>query len=142
MNEVDTEAVRSFLVETYPTVVERITDCAVATAAATDELDTSAVRQGIEATLRECGVWELLPRVLTACVEFVGGSLRASPVAAAPYVVATATGVVLRATLSGGRLVISVDGLVVDREPGSGTTLRPHPDAAGRVDAVDVEWRT
>lgn len=140
MTAVDTSALREYLLTDHADVVETIRACAEAAAEAgtTDgHSDTSAVRRGTEAGLRELGVWERLPRVLAACVAQTGERLGARPVAAPPYVAATATGVVLRATLDGGRLVVSIEALSVERRDG-GVLLRPR-----RADEklVRVEWR-
>lgn len=127
----------------HRSTVESIRDCA-ATAAreGTDSngrSDTSRVRHGIERHLRAAGVWASLPSMLADCVEAIGGSLRATPVAAPPYVAPTATGVVLRATLADGRLVVAVDALSVDRD-GDGVRLTPRD--APLADLLRVEWRT
>ena len=148
VTEVDTSAVRDSLVERYPGVVDAVRECAAAAAtAATDDAgrtDTSAVRRGIESRLRSVGVWDGLPSVLADCVERTGRRLRATPVAAPPYVAPTATGVVLRATLDTGRLVVAVDALSVEREraDGTGVELRPRPPETPRADLVRVEWRS
>jgi hypothetical protein len=139
---VDTAAVRAYLVEHHAAVVEAVRGCAAASTAAEtrEERDTSAVRRGIEARLREAGVWERLPGVLAGCVDHVGRELQATPVAAPPYVAPTATGVVLRATLESGRLVVAVDALSVDRG-GTGVRLRPRPPETPLAELVRVEWR-
>jgi hypothetical protein len=145
---VDTAAVRTYLVEHHAAVVEAVRMCAAASASAgTDgRSDTSAVRRGIETRLREDGVWERLPAVLVGCVDHVGRTLRATPVAAPPYVAPTATGVVLRATLDSGRLVVAIDALSVDRERTAatgrtGVRLRPRPPETPLEELLRVEWR-
>lgn len=138
---VDTDAVRRRLLTDHSDVVRTVRDCAetaAATATEDDRTDTSAVRRGLEARLRARGVWERLPNVLANCVEAAGKALRAQPVAAAPYVAATATGVVLRATLAGGRLVVVLEVLTVERGE-RGAVL--HPRDAPDGDLVRVEWR-
>ncbi|WP_318569269.1 hypothetical protein [Salinigranum marinum] len=150
MTDVDTSAVRDSLVESHPGVVDAVRTCAAAAAAAvtTDagRTDTSAVRREIESRLRSAGVWGELPSVLADCVERTGRRFRATPVAAPPYVAPTATGVVLRATLDGGRLVVAVDALSIEREradgTGTGVELRPRPPETPRADLVRVEWRS
>lgn len=140
MTDVDTDAVRRYVCSEHAAVVEAVRACAEASAAAgtsDGRSDTSAVRRGTEACLRERDVWDHLPRVLAGCVEQTEKRLRAPPVAAAPYVTATATGVVLRATLDAGRLVVSIEVLAVERS-GDGPTLRPRDEPA---DVVCVEWR-
>lgn len=147
---VDTAAVRAYLVEHHAAVVEAVRACAAASTAAEtgEKSDTSAVRRGIETRLREAGVWERLPAVLVGCVDHVGRELRATPVAAPPYVAPTATGVVLRATLDAGRLVVAIDALSVDREgtaaaadERTGVRLRPRPPETPLEELVRVEWR-
>jgi hypothetical protein len=138
---VDTAALREYLLTEHVDVVETIRACAEA--AAREETtdggsDTSAVRRGTEARLRELGVWQRLPRVLAGCVAQAGRELSAPPVAAPPYVAATATGVVLRATLGEGRLVVSLDALSVERGDG-GVVLRQRDVSDEGL--VRVEWR-
>jgi hypothetical protein len=157
VTDVDTKTVRSFLVATHADVVETVRDCAAASATtgtdATGRSDTSVVRRGIETELRDAGVWDRLPTVLVDCVEVVGGRLRATPVAAPPYVAPTATGVVLRGTLERGRLVVAVDALAVERgdeggatperagERTTGVTLRPRPPDTPLAELIRIEWR-
>jgi hypothetical protein len=151
VTDVDPRTVEEYLVETHPEVVDAVRECAAASAAAaTDEAgrsDTGAVRRGTETRLREAGVWNDLPGVLVDCVERTGKRLAATPVAAPPYVAPTATGIVLRATLDGGRLVVAVDALAVDRERDddegreTGVELRPRPPETPRFELVRVEWR-
>lgn len=140
MTDVDTDAVRQYLCSEHAAIVEAVQTCAEASAATgTTEgrSDTSAVRRGTEACLRESGIWNHLPSVLAGCVEQTGKDLRASPVAAAPYVTATATGVVLRATLDTGRLVVAIDALGIERS-GDGPVLQPRGE---HEEVVRVEWR-
>jgi hypothetical protein len=139
--DLDTAAVRRYLLANHGDVVSAVRDCARRAAGAATEgrSDTGAVRRGTEAALREAGVWSRLPAVLAGCVEHAGGRLRATPVAAPPYVAPTATGVVLRATLDGGRLVVAVDALAVERGADEGVVLRPREGPPAAV--VRVEWR-
>lgn len=129
----------------HRSTVESVRDCAAAAAReGTDSdgrSDTSRVRHGIEHELREAGVWTSLPSVLVDCVDAMGGSLRATPVAAPPYVAPTATGVVLRATLAGGRLVVAIDALAIDRD-GDGVRLTPRDVDVPLAELLRVEWRT
>ncbi|AUV82126.1 hypothetical protein C2R22_11105 [Salinigranum rubrum] len=141
MTAVDTAALREYLLTDHEAIVETVRACAETAAeagTADGHSDTSAVRRGTEAGLRELGVWERLPRVLAGCVAELGKTLRAPPVAAPPYVAATATGVVLRATLDGGRLVVSIEALSVERRDGR-VLLRPRDVSAEEL--VRVEWR-
>lgn len=148
MTAIDTDAVHEYLVAEHAEVIEAVRECATAAATAgTDDAgrsDTNAVRRGTETCLREAGVWEELPSVLVGCVERTGEQLGATPVPAPPYVAATATGVVLRATLGTGRLVVAVDALGVDREEEgeTGVRLRPRSSDVRTADLVCVTWRT
>lgn len=149
MTAIDTDTVHEYLVAEHAEVIEAVRECAVAAATAgvddAGRSDTNAVRRGTEVCLREAGVWEGLPSVLVGCVELTGERLGATPVPAPPYVAATATGVVLRATLGAGRLVVAVDALAVDREREGGTSgvrLRPRPDDVPTTDLVRVSWLT
>ena len=144
MTATDTDPVRDHLLTEHRAVVEAVRDCAVASADAgangSETSETTAVRRGTEARLRAKGVWELLPSVLAGCVRAFGRQLRAPPVAAPPYVAPTATGIVLRATVEGGRLVVSIDALTVDRGGEAiGVTLSPRD--APLEELVRVEWR-
>jgi hypothetical protein len=92
-------------------VLAAVDDCADRVAAGWDGGETgdrSAVADPLAACLRSRGVLDALPGVLADLVAAAGGSLAATPVAAPPYVVVTGEGVVLRATLSGGRLVVTL----------------------------------
>jgi hypothetical protein len=140
-----TDAVRDYLLTEHRNIVEAVRDCTVAAAEAETDDDrrseTTAVRRGTETRLREAGVWTTLPGVLAGCVRAFGRELSATPVPAPPYVAPTATGVVLRATVDGGRLVVSVDALTVERGGDSvGVRLAPRGDPLPEL--VDVEWRS
>lgn len=146
MTAPETAAVVDYLLREHSDVLDGIRACAAAAARrATDEsgrTETTAVRQGTETLLRRAGVWTQLPPVLAGCVDAMGETLRATPVAAPPYVAATATGIVLRATLESGRLVISVNALAVvrgERASASGVTLTPRDGPLETL--VDVELR-
>jgi hypothetical protein len=104
-------AVRSYLLAEHGAVFDTASDCADAVAAGWDgesTADRDAVTGPLEATLRRSGILERLPAVLAGAVDAAGYQLRAEPVAAPPYVVVTSTGPVLRATVSDGRLVVSL----------------------------------
>lgn len=66
--------------------------------------------------LEESGVLGELPTVLADVVDATGHELPAPPAAAPPYVVVTSTGVLLRATLPPGRLVIAIEPFAVSRD--------------------------
>lgn len=99
--------------------------------------DRSAVVEPLDRELRERGVLERLPTVLSDAADVAGVELQAEPVALPPYVVVTSTGPVLRATGATGRLVVSVAAFVVER--GATTRYRRGP---GTLDeALRVEFR-
>ncbi|MFC6953458.1 hypothetical protein [Halorubellus litoreus] len=77
----------------------------------------SAVVDRFERVLRETGTLDAAPAVLATAVDAAGGSLRADPVPAPPYVAVTAEGVVLRATTDVGRVVVTVAPFAVARDP-------------------------
>lgn len=136
---VDTDAVREHLLGERRLTVEATLACAEHVAASWGGpgiTDRSAVTDPFERLLRETGVLGTYPAVLAECVDAAGATLRARPVAAPPYVVVTSTGVVLRATLDGGRLVASVEAFAVDRDGPRYVRGPADPEAA-----VTVEWR-
>lgn len=73
-----------------------------------DAVDGAVVRSAFRSALDGDGLRARLPAVLASAVRAVGGSLRASPVPAPPYVVVTSHGLLLRATTDAGRLVIEL----------------------------------
>ena len=120
MSDVPT-TVRSYLLTEHRAVLDTASDCADAVAAGWDgesTTDRDAVTGPLEATLRRSGVLKQLPAVLAGAVDAAGYGLRAQPVPAPPYVVVTSTGPVLRATVSDGRLVVSLRLFEVEREAG------------------------
>lgn len=114
----DPAAAREHLLTDRRGVVEATLECADAVAAAWPDggtTDRDAVVGPFRTLLAETGLLEAYPAVLAECVTAAGGALRAAPVAAPPYVTVTSTGPVLRATLSGGRLVVALAVFEVDR---------------------------
>lgn len=101
--------VEPFVRETFPDVVAALED---AVAGATTNwppdgvTDSQRVRADLRTALQVSGVRDRLPQVLTAIVDELDASMRATPVAAPPYVVVTSEGVLLRATIDDGRLVV------------------------------------
>lgn len=112
--------------DTYPSLLETVA-AAGATAASTWGVATGdagadataasrpgvpprgrTVRQSFRTALRDAGALERLPTVLASTVDHLGDALAATPVAAPPYVVVTSRGVLLRATLDRGRLVVEI----------------------------------
>lgn len=76
--------------------------------AVADRRTGERVADALAAELRSRGVLADLPAVLAAAVDAAGGELQADPVAAPPYVAVTSRGPLLRATLDGGRLVVTL----------------------------------
>ncbi len=104
----------------HEAVIGSIDDCAerVATSWADDRVgDRRLVVEPFRTTLEDRGVLAELPTVLADVVEHLGYDLPATPVAAPPYVVVTSRGLLLRATLPPGRLVIAVECFEVCRDP-------------------------
>jgi hypothetical protein len=137
----DTETVRSYLHREHGDLLATVEQCADAVAARWDgetTSDRSAVVPPLRAALRESGVAERLPGLLTGAVSAVGGELRAPPVAAPPYVVVTSVGPVLRATLTDRRLVVTI-GVFTVRRDAEGPRYARRPD--GGADPVDVAFR-
>lgn len=135
-----TASVRAYVHESHPAVVQRILDCADAVVADWDG-ETSTSREAVVPPLRACleasGVWSKFPTILAGAVETAGDSLSAPPVAAPPYVTVTSRGPLLRATISGGRLVVSFPVFSVVR----GESNRYARGATRPQDAVRVELK-
>lgn len=109
--------------EEHAAIVEGIDHCADQVSDPWDTArttDREAVSEGLRSALAATGLLEQLPLVLADVVESTGYELRASPVAAPPYVVVTSRGPILRATIDPGRLVIRFDvfDVIRDAEPG------------------------
>lgn len=86
------------------------------------------VRRSFRAALVAANVLHQLPDVLVSTVDELGGVLGAAPVPAPPYVVVTSRGVLLRATLERGRLVVELRAF-------ESSTHGYRPLAEGRVSA-------
>ena len=115
---VDTERVRTHLLKERRTTVAGVLVCGdhvESEWANGSTTDRRALVDRFEATLRDTDLFETLPTVLTECVEQAGATIPAQPVAAPPYVVVASTGVLLRATLDGGRLVVTIQAFDVDQ---------------------------
>jgi hypothetical protein len=113
--------VRRHLREEHGELLTAVDRCADAVAAGWEALattDREAVVPPMAATLGRAGVHDRFPGVLAGAVEAAGGTLRARPVAAPPYVVVTSVGPVLRATLDDARLVVTLATFGVDRGEG------------------------
>lgn len=111
---------------------------ATAAEAATDEWPESTdadvsgrvVRETYGDALRAAGHLEALPRVLVSAVDAAGAELRARPVPAPPYVVVVSHGVLLRATIDQGRLVVE---LRVFERTGESWSVRDAPLVSARL---------
>ncbi|PSQ08185.1 hypothetical protein BRC97_02175 [Halobacteriales archaeon QS_6_71_20] len=78
--------------------------------------DRDAVVPALRDALAAAGALDALPGLLATGADALDAALPADPVAAPPYLVVTATGPVVRATLpDAGRLVVSVRVFEVDR---------------------------
>ncbi|ELZ35016.1 hypothetical protein C474_01607 [Halogeometricum pallidum JCM 14848] len=77
--------------------------------------DRDAVVPAFQRALDAAGLLAHLPRVLSDLVTAAGRPMPAPPVAAPPYVVVTSEGVLLRASLGDGRLVVSLRVFDIDR---------------------------
>jgi hypothetical protein len=135
------DAAREYLRSERRDTVVRTLDCATAVAAGWEDgatTDREQVVPPLRAALDRAGVLDSLPTVLSECVAAAGGELRATPVAAPPYVVITSVGPVLRATLEAGRLVVTIGAFRVERR--DGTTRYVHHDPSP-ADAVSVARR-
>jgi len=125
-----TAAVRERLLADHSPLVDAVGTCADAVARrwSADPVDgsagptgpTTADRDAVVPALRDAlaaaEVLESLPGLLATGADALDAALSAPPVAAPPYLVVTATGPVVRATLpDAGRLVVSVRVFEVDR---------------------------
>lgn len=140
MDERDAAAVRERLLSTHEPTIRRVLDCADAVAATWDEdgaTDRAAVAEPLERALEDAGVLERLPDVLASAVAALGAELPAEPVAQPPYVAVTSRGPMVRATLSAGRLVVTIRAFRVERDPG----IRYVRDAESPAAALVVECR-
>ncbi|WP_435358408.1 hypothetical protein [Haloarchaeobius sp. DFWS5] len=136
-----TAAARETICTDHAELVDDIAASADALAATwTDPpTDRAAVVPPFEALLDQRGVLSALPAVLTDAVAAAGYELRATPVAGPPYVVVTSTGVVCRATVADGRLVVRFRCFAVDRD-GDGPARYVRRDG-GPAQLVDVSFR-
>ncbi len=103
---------REYVETEHAALLAAVESCADAVADSWDgprTTDASAVYDRLAACLDEHGVRDALPGVLAGAVDAAGGSLRAEPVPAPPYVVVTSRGPLLRATLDDGRLVVRIN---------------------------------
>jgi hypothetical protein len=137
----DPDAVREYLLAERHDLVASVLDCADAITAGWDgdtTADRGQVTGPLRTTLERAGVLEQFPALLRECTDAAGGRLTADPVAAPPYVVVTSVGPMLRATLSGGRLVVTFRVFRIERDEDGPRYAR---DARSVGDAVDVAVR-
>lgn len=127
------ETVRTRLLEAHRPTLKRVYDCAdVVSSGWNDDrpTDRTEVVPPFRALLRKESALEALAVAWAESLTYAGYELPARPVPNPPYVVVTSVGVVLRATVSEGRLVATLrafdvspyervgvlpDGLVVER---------------------------
>jgi len=121
----DTERVRRRLHADHAETLDRVWRVADAVAAewASPPTDRAAVVDPLERQLADDTLTDLL-ELLSTAVETLGESLPADPVPAPPYLAVTATGPVLRATLSERRLVVELRAFAVDRDGDRATYRR------------------
>lgn len=117
----------AFLRSAYAETIESIDACAHRVAGTWDGhviFERSAVVEPFRSCLEDSGVLAELPAVLESLVDCLGAKLPATPVAGPPYVVVTSRGVILRATIEPGRLVVRIEPFTVTDGPGAGYRLR------------------
>ena len=113
-------AVREYVLDTHEELLERTLACADCVAESWDgdaTTDRQLVVEPFERTLQRGDVIDRLPTVLVDAVAALGEDLPAEPVAAPPYLAVTSVGPVLRATLSGARLVVTIQVFAIERDP-------------------------
>ncbi|WP_435347363.1 hypothetical protein [Haloarchaeobius sp. HRN-SO-5] len=110
-------AARRYVLDEHGALVDGVAECADRVAAAWEGPPTerAGVVEPFSAVLADAGLLERLPDVLAGAVDAAGYDLRASPVAAPPYVTVTSTGPVCRATVADERLVLRFDHFRVER---------------------------
>lgn len=112
-----TDAVRERLLEAHRPALERALACADAVAAGWDgetTTDRSAVVGRYETVLRRAGALEPLVAALVDALEYAGYELQGTPIAKPPYLAVTSRGVVLRGSLSSGRIVVTLRAFDID----------------------------
>lgn len=134
----DTNAVAARLREEHGDLLDAIGACADLVAArgpAKGWTDSEELQSSLERCLRSSGLLGPVLGALHTAVASAGGTLRASPVPAPPYLAVTSLGVVLRGTLTEGcRLVVTLRAFDVQR--GAHTRYVRREDVA-----VEVERR-
>ncbi len=129
------ERVHQHLLTTHGDLVETVLACADVVAADVDQpADRRVVTASLEMALREADAFPRFADAIHTTAEALEFDLPAEPVAAPPYVVVTARGPMLRATVDEGRLVVlfraferTPEGYVrVDRTPASTVEVSFH----------------
>jgi hypothetical protein len=82
----------------------------------------------LRSALDDAGVLDRCPAVLAALVDAAGFDLPFEPAPAPPYVVVTSEGLLLRATVATGRLVVAVRAVEVRRRRPQEPTIDPDAD--------------
>lgn len=113
------DRIRRYLRTEYDDVLRTIDACADAVASDGGQplgREREAIVEPFRSALEASDVLAALPRVLADVVDEIDHDLPAPPAPAPPYVVVTSTGVLLRATLPPGRLVIAIEPFAVSRD--------------------------
>ena len=128
-------AVHDRLLSDHRDVLERALSCADAVTAGWDgetTTDRDAVVDPYRATLERAGLLEGLVAALVDAVVSAGGELAARPVADIPYLAVTSRGIVLRAPVATGRVVVTLGAFELD----------PYRRGPALPEALTVEVRT
>jgi hypothetical protein len=132
---------REFVLDNHRGTVETVLACADRVAEKWDgrtTTDRTAVTDPLRVELDARGVWGDLPDLLAGAIRAADYSLSAPPVADSPYVAATSRGPMLRATVSGGRLVVLLCAFEVERTDGGSARYVRGPTTP--ADAVQVTF--
>lgn len=128
-----TDRVRRRLLDAHSPTLQTVFDCAdaVATTWEGPPTDRSAVVPLFRTALQKMGALDALAAAWTDSLTHAGYEPSARPVPNPPYVVVTSVGVVLRATVSEGRVVATLRTFDVD----------PYERAGTLPEALTVEHR-
>lgn len=113
------DRIRRYVRTEYADVLGTIDACADAVSSDCGEplgRKRTAIVEPFRSALEDSDVLAELPAVLADVVDEIDHDLPAPPAPAPPYVVVTSTGVLLRATLPPGRLVIAIEPFAVSRD--------------------------
>lgn len=107
-----------------------------------DPADRDAVVEALERELRDVDIHEAYVGLLRDVVQAAGFALPSEPVPSPPYVVVTGRGVLLRATVEAGRIVILLRGFRLDREAGGYVSVADRPESRPAPrEVVEVRFR-